>query len=363
MSPWYTRPDRTREPTAVAGTGLNPTLLFHKWQCYDLKQDQASRQPATPTFDRKATGKEFLRQVVRAVEAARQAGEAWASKRYLPALTALDAHCVEASTIWRLVTGLATNPAFETGLALHPLYGFPFLPGSGVKGLVHHAAEAELVAGHEDWVHGDSEPELPDEPTLARLVEEAELVRVLFGSLTLEPRSEGARPRTARSLLAGWRGAPGLGKPMRQRLAKLLDTHTGGMVSFFDAVPAPNQAELLQTDIVNPHYPDYYREPANHPPSDDQDPIPVYFLAVRPGVKFSFPFRLATMPQPTARDEAEQERLEVIVRHTEASLVAAIRRWLVQGLTELGAGGKTAAGYGYFSLPAEIPTAEEPERE
>ena len=51
-----------------------------------------------------------------------------------------------ATTLWRLVAGFVTSPALESGLVLHPLYGF-CLPGSTVRGLVRQVAEMELVAG------------------------------------------------------------------------------------------------------------------------------------------------------------------------------------------------------------------------
>jgi CRISPR-associated protein Cmr6 len=40
---------------------------------------------------------------------------------------------------WRLVTGLGSAGVLEgSGMTLHRLYGFPYLPGSGLKGLVRH---------------------------------------------------------------------------------------------------------------------------------------------------------------------------------------------------------------------------------
>jgi hypothetical protein len=69
---------------------------------------------------------------------------------------------------------------------------------------------------------------------------------------------------------------------------------------------------------------------AKHPPSDDQDPTTVYFLAVKPGATLAFPFRV----------DADA-----------AAFAPRVRPWLKQGLDTWGAGAKTTAGYGYFSVP------------
>lgn len=114
-------------------------------------------------------------------------------------------------------------------------------------------------------------------------------------------------------------------------------------------------ADLLQVDLLNPHYPLYYGDPAV-PPSDDQNPTPVYFLALSPGVRLTFAFR--AVPWNQAEDSPSAE--EVTPR---------VRAWLLRGLTEQGAGAKTAAGYGYLSGPEQPgsatadtvpPSAEEP---
>ncbi|MFL6235301.1 MAG: hypothetical protein ACJ76N_19355, partial [Thermoanaerobaculia bacterium] len=70
-------------------------------------------------------------------------------------------------------------------------------------------------------------------------------------------------------------------------------------------------------------------------PADDQDPIPVYFLAVKADTTFVFPFRLGPPP------EGE-------LTQTRDPLTKQVSGWLETALKTLGAGAKTAAGYGYF---------------
>ncbi len=108
-----------------------------------------------------------------------------------------------------------------------------------------------------------------------------------------------------------------------------------GDVMLLDALPlVPVQLEL---DVMTPHYGDYYG--SHQPPGDWMSPTPVPFLVVAPGAAFHF----ALIPR------GEQAR---------ASLDE-IERWLLGALGELGAGAKTAVGYGLFGTnEAPPPVAE-----
>ena len=94
----------------------------------------------------------------------------------------------------------------------------------------------------------------------------------------------------------------------------------------------PTTFPQLDLDIMNPHYGDYYQKKKDNkgnpiPPADYLNPVPVTFLAVATGQRFSF----ATF----SRDK---------------SLAEKATQWLIGGLTELGTGGKTNVGYGYFKI-------------
>jgi CRISPR-associated protein Cmr6 len=79
---------------------------------------------------------------------------------------------------------------------------------------------------------------------------------------------------------------------------------------------------------MNPHYGPYYQ--GKEAPADWHNPVPVGFLAVPAGKEFHFAvgWRAAAPRAEQLRPKAEE--------------------WLKKGLQELGAGAKTAAGYGYF---------------
>jgi CRISPR-associated protein Cmr6 len=344
MSGWYTRqgrPDRRQIARRLAG--LSPSLLYHKWHAYDLESRRGGA--AVASFRSREALKELLEDVARAVnqQVAGAGSTLYADwyERYWAALRGVGVDdpkdVLDATTVWRLVAGFATNPALETGITLHPLYGVPYLPGSAVRGLVRHVAEIELL-----------ERELPaDQPTLESFLVEAERRRILLGSLTIEPLEKGSAEKTARTVLAAWRKDRRLPPEIRKRIAVVLDQHTGGMATFYDAFPVPGQEGILQLDLLNPHYPDYYNSQGGKPPSDDQNPTPVYFLAVKPEAKFRFPFRIAALPAGEDLDDVGKER---VVRLAGVDPREAVLGWLTRGLKEWGAGAKTAAGYGYFSF-------------
>lgn len=163
----------------------------------------------------------------------------------------------------RLIIGLGGAHVLETGLTLHPLYGFPYIPGSAVKGIARAYAEGEGGADKEEILE-------------------------IFGS---------------------------------ERKDRTLKTNREGKVIFLDALPSG--FPRLEVDIMNPHYGEYYR--GDKPPADYLSPHPVFFLTVAPGTEFTF-----------------------YLLSREEDLLDKAAEWLIKGLEELGAGGKTAVGYGYF---------------
>jgi len=180
------------------------------------------------------------------------------------------------TTVWHMALHLSRAIALENAsLCLHPVYGFPFIPGTGLKGLAR--SSAQLCDGRND--------------------RDRDLLRI-FGKLG----------------------------------------GTGSVV-FLDAWPA--EWPEIKVDIVNNHHKDYYSSKGETPPGDWESPNPVYFLVVAPGVKFKFAV-VATTPR-TSDDDLDMAR-----------------DWLQSGLQDLGAGAKTAAGYGYFSAPEDAAIQEPP---
>jgi len=135
-------------------------------------------------------------------------------------------------------------------------------------------------------------------------------------------------------------------KAILKKLDYLLDDFTAGVVAFYDAVPvvnsfSPGSSFVVSCDIMNPHYPKYQSD-GKTPPSDDQDPTPITFLTVSPGVSFRFYFKIemGRVPEKVCEDYK--------IQLTKESINQAIQGWLDRAVTEWGVGAKTAAGYGYF---------------
>lgn len=99
-----------------------------------------------------------------------------------------------------------------------------------------------------------------------------------------------------------------------------------GMVVIFDAIPLG--PVKLEVDVMTPHYVDYYG--SDDVPGDWLSPVPIPFLAVAAGTAFQF----GIAPRTTDG----KEHLECVAE------------WLKNALQWLGAGAKTAVGYGRFEV-------------
>ncbi len=124
------------------------------------------------------------------------------------------------------------------------------------------------------------------------------------------------------------------------------DTEQSGELIFFDAVPtAPVK---LKADIMTPHYGDWYAKGDEPPmrggsnvPADWHDPVPVPFLVVDKGAAFQF---------GVAKRVGSDIDLSEVVEALSAAL-----QWL-------GAGAKTAAGYGRMITEDEYQKKQEAEQ-
>jgi CRISPR-associated protein Cmr6 len=140
---------------------------------------------------------------------------------------------LEVESVSPFVTGTGIEHPLENGMAFLNPYGLPYLPGSGVKGVLRKAAE-ELSAdvfgeGNQGW--------------------DKDAIEALFG------RENGDREAE----------------------------HTRGALSFWDVFP---QCEALKIDIMNPHYGDYYQGKTT--PHDAGSPKPIFFLTVPAKTGFTF---------------------------------------------------------------------------
>lgn len=338
----------------------SPTLEFEKFHAYD-------------DFDQfKTTHRDdWFHTVISKVDSARTRYASWHTEFSQAAEDVGAELLLTAKTDWRLVIGWASNPALETGLTLHRLYGFPYIPGSSVRGLVHRVAEQELVEGTDPLPPFDERAlaELPSRALIASL-EQAALVRAVFGSLHLRRPNESDLTETALERLEVWderlseQEEPSNEWKSVLELLHLLcgSENLGGAVGFFDAVPraASLLAESpLQIDVLTPHYSSYYRDPAN-PPSDVKrrgDVNPLKFLSVTPGLEFEF--RVHLRIPASASDDAAKQQLTALENRTPNEIQERVVDWLCRGIQDLGIGAKTTAGYGYL-IPRTDATSAHP---
>ncbi len=140
-------------------------------------------------------------------------------RRWLNIIEAAGAQYFRAITNGSTIVGMGGETVLDADLALHALYGLPFIPGCALKGATRAYVTSE-VAEHRS----------------KRLDEDDVLVRRIFGS-----------------------------------------QEASGTVIFFDALPQAGRFTLAP-DIINTHYPRYYSE--HQLPTNDQSTQPFTFLTV-----------------------------------------------------------------------------------
>ena len=129
----------------------SPTFVLQKAHAFD--RFEAETTPKGETLDPFKTKQRarYLETVARQVDAVLQGQGSQTSyrdwhERFTRCCASMPGNTLVESyrTRWRLVTGWSTNPALETGITLHHLLGFPFLPGSSIKGLIRAVAEKDV---------------------------------------------------------------------------------------------------------------------------------------------------------------------------------------------------------------------------
>lgn len=202
-------------------------------------------------------------------------------------------------------TGLGNEHPLENGFAFLNPYGLPYLPGSGVKGVLRQAAR-ELASG--DW--GDPQG----------WSEEERYPLIVGGKPVLDSRKKPVSLSQADVVFG--RDAPS-GE----------SDHVRGALSFWDVIPQI-KGDSLMVEIMTPHQTDYYQHGAT--PHESGQPTPISFLTVPPESRFVFHVQCdLALLERRAPDLARDGRWKTLI---EAAFAHAFD-WL-------GFGAKTAVGYG-----------------
>lgn len=141
---------------------------------------------------------------------------------WIPSLQKFGAKPQRAKVKNRLAINLGTESVLETNIALHRLFGVPFIPGSAIKGVVSHFLDNY---GGSEWN------------------KQSENHKIIFGN-----------------------------------------QDEAGFVTFHDALLYVQEkgfsGQSLYKDVLTPHHSDYYR-PKNttDPPADWDNPTPIPFIS------------------------------------------------------------------------------------
>ncbi len=221
-------------------------------------------------------------------------------------------------------TGLGNEHPLENGFAFLNPYGLPYLPGSGIKGVLRQAA------------------------------------RQLADSEWGETRGWTADKRYPLTVQQGQQRRPVLDAGNNPVMLSVLDvlfgyetdagetTHVRGALSFWDVIPQI-KGNNLTVDIMTPHQGHYYQK--GETPHESGQPIPVSYLTIPPGSGFSF---------HVVCDLAHLTRLapELAANQTWKTL---LQHAFTHAFQWLGFGAKTAVGYGAMHLDQQAQDKRERE--
>lgn len=202
----------------------------------------------------------------------------------LPART----ECVWGELRSRLAVNLAGGILENANICLHPHFGYPYLPGSAVKGLARHAAWCK-------W--NEAKGQLKKD--LAKRI--ATVFGYPTGDKSLDDALEADEDASAEK------------------------KDHAGCVAFLGAFP--EDKANIEVDVLTCHHAKYYSG-SKPQATDDESPNVQAFPVVASGTTFCFPL----VP---LRDCGEAE-------------MQAAKTWLLEAIEVNGAGAKTAAGYGWF---------------
>ncbi len=199
-------------------------------------------------------------------------------------------------------TGLGNEHPLENGFSFLNPYGIPYLPASGVKGVLRQAAR-ELASGEWGETRGWDE----------KVSSDLSVVDILFG---LESK----------------------GGEME---------HLRGALTFWDVIPQI-KGDSLMVEIMTPHQSHYYQQKRDRKtgdsiaPHDSGQPTPISFLTVPPGSEFVF---FVTCDTPRLVDLAQvlvETNPTIGKPYWQALMISAFEH----AFQWLGFGAKTAVGYG-----------------
>ncbi len=279
--------------------GVDHTSGSFTWETRDYREEVRNNQTRRMPYETKGTA---LKDALRLTNADKLSMKALADRQTALA-NALAASGqllrLEAKSVAPFSTGLGNEHPLENGFAFLNPYGLPYLPGSGVKGVLRQAAR-ELRDGFNGVKQQDGWTN--------------DVITALFGR-------EGDEGDTGTD-------------------------HQRGALSFWDVIPQL-AGDSLKVEVMTPHQSHYYQNGAT--PHESGSPNPINFLAVPPDSGFAFhvqcnrPFLRRLAPELV-----ERNRWQTLIRSA-----------LEHAFEWLGFGAKTAVGYGAMQIDKAAERARE----
>ncbi len=241
---------------------------------------------------------------------------------------------LEATATAPFTTGLGNEHPLENGFAFLNPYGLPYLPGSGVKGVLRQAAR-ELASGQ--W--GDSKGWSANKvyPLLQGEGDRGEPV--------IDERTKQPIRLSVLDVLFGLESADGD------------KVHVRGALAFWDVIPQI-EGNSLMVDVMTPHQSHYYQQKRDArsgdsiSPHDSGQPTPISFLTVPPGSRFAFHVVCDTAHLARLMRDRPEDAPDLLAEgetHWRTLLTHAFEH----AFAWLGFGAKTAVGYGAMHRDTE----------
>ncbi|PWJ90019.1 CRISPR type III-B/RAMP module RAMP protein Cmr6 [Oceanotoga teriensis] len=199
----------------------------------------------------------------------------------------------------KLIIGLGGHSVIETDITMHHTYGIPYIPGSALKGVLRNYIIKKYYINDE----------IKNLKELEKEISEDKLFNDIFGG----------------------------------------EENMGGLI-FLDSFP--EEKVKIKTDIMTPHYPNYFGS-ENQCPRDDEKVNPVKFLVLEGDKKeeYDFEFNLFIDKLKVNKKLSDYKKSEISNSENEnKTLKEFIELNLKEALELNGIGGKTSVGYGFFSF-------------
>jgi len=187
-----------------------------------------------------------------------------------------------AKTNLPLIIGLGSESVYEISITLNYIYGCPYIPASSLKGCLRSLIIKKYFDKNEN-----------------EAIRNEDFIKI-FGSAKKNKNDLGQK---------------------------------GGLL-ILDSYNSDNV--FIKPDILTPHFPKYYKDPQNNPPSDTDTPIPINFLTV--SGTFSIYAGLT-----------ENINFSTNIFQSNNPLLF-LKNEMIDMLKNHGIGAKTSVGYGYFKV-------------